>query len=148
MGLLDRFKKPTNTETTPTAQSKFSAAKKPVTAGDDKKTVKAAAKTKDKKSVAEKVTAKYQAVQVVLLQPLVTEKSTVTGTYYYKVTRGATKNEIKKAFHSKYGKMPRKVNIINVLGKTKARGRSVGKRADWKKAVIYLAKDQTVELFQ
>lgn len=84
----------------------------------------------------------------VLLQPVVTEKSTVTGTFQFKVAAAATKHEVRQAFQRKYGKLPRRVNIINVLGKTKMRGRTIGKRADWKKAIVYLAKDETVELFQ
>lgn len=151
MGLFNRFKKPTDQNEAPSDKPKKAVAKKVPVAAAAKTDTKAETKivAKSKKPDAEKVaTAAYQAVQSVLLQPLVTEKSTSTGTYYYKVTRGATKNEIRKAFNSKYGKMPRKVNVINVMGKTKMRGRSVGKRSDWKKAVIYLAKDETVELFQ
>lgn len=84
----------------------------------------------------------------VLLQPMVTEKSTVTGTYCFKVSPDATKPEIHKAFISKYSKTPLHVNIVNVLGKTKLRGRVPGKRNDWKKAIIYLAKNEHVDLFQ
>jgi len=88
------------------------------------------------------------AQQSVLLKPVVTEKATVTGAYYFRVSPDATKNEIKKAFKAYYGKMPRKVNILNVIGKTKLRGRVVGKRADWKKAIVYLTKGETVDLYQ
>lgn len=84
----------------------------------------------------------------VLLKPVVTEKSTVTGTYCFRVSPDATKNEIKKAFKAYYGKMPRKVNILNVIGKTKLRGKVPGKRADWKKAIVYLTKGETVDLYQ
>ena len=84
----------------------------------------------------------------VLVQPVVTEKSTVNGTYLFKVTSAATKSEIRKAFKAKYGKQPRKVNIVNVMGKTKLRGRTVGKRSNWKKAIIYLAQGETVDLYQ
>jgi ribosomal protein L23 len=34
------------------------------------------------------------------------------------------------------------------MGKTKFRGNQTGKRADWKKAVIYLTKGESVDLFQ
>ncbi|EKD79252.1 MAG: hypothetical protein ACD_41C00126G0021 [uncultured bacterium] len=85
---------------------------------------------------------------VVLIQPLVTEKATATGTYLFRVAPLATKSEIRKAFQAKYGKTPRKVNVVNVMGKVKMRGRVVGKRSNWKKAVVYLAKGETVDLFQ
>ena len=84
----------------------------------------------------------------VLVQPLLTEKATVMGAYLFKVNPSATKNEIRKAFQTKYGKLPRKVNVVNVMGKTKMRGRVVGKRSNWKKAMIYLTKGETVDLNQ
>lgn len=84
----------------------------------------------------------------VLVQPLLTEKATVMGAYLFKVNPTATKSEIRKAFQTKYGKLPRKVNVVNVMGKTKMRGRVVGKRSNWKKAMIYLTKGETVDLNQ
>ena len=85
---------------------------------------------------------------VVLLRPLVTEKATVTGTYIFKVGNAVTKSEVSKAFKAKYGKTPRKVNMLNVMGKTKMRGRQVGQRSNWKKAIVYLTKGETVDLYQ
>ncbi|MBI4407268.1 MAG: 50S ribosomal protein L23 [Candidatus Kerfeldbacteria bacterium] len=87
-------------------------------------------------------------VNTVLVQPLLTEKATVMGAYLFKVHPAATKNEIRKAFQTKYGKLPRKVNVVNVMGKTKMRGRVAGKRSNWKKAMIYLTKGETVDLNQ
>ncbi|MFA6474887.1 MAG: 50S ribosomal protein L23 [Patescibacteria group bacterium] len=84
----------------------------------------------------------------VLVQPVITEKSTKNGTYVFKVNNATTKNEIRKAFKKQYGKEPRKVNIVNVMGKTKIRGRIVGKRQNWKKAIVYLVKGETVEINQ
>ncbi len=84
----------------------------------------------------------------VLIQPLITEKATAAGIYLFKVVPTASKSEIRKEFRAKYGKDPRKVNVLNVMGKTKMRGRIVGKRSNWKKAMIYLAKGETVDLFQ
>lgn len=84
----------------------------------------------------------------VLIQPLVTEKATATGTYLFKVSPTASKSEIRKEFKAKYGKDPRKVNVLNVMGKVKMRGRVVGKRSNWKKAMIYLAPGENVDLFQ
>lgn len=105
------------------------------------------AETKIKPVVVSSVTS-GRLVSHVLLQPLITEKATLTGTYLFKVAPQASKNEIRKEFKAKYGKDPRKVNVLNVMGKVKMRGRIVGKRSDWKKAVIYLAKGETVDVFQ
>jgi large subunit ribosomal protein L23 len=102
------------------------------------------------KTAAKKVakTVSKPVAKVVLLQPIITEKSTANGTYVFKVSKAATKNEVRKAFQAKYGKQPRKVNVVNVMGKTKFRGNQTGKRADWKKAVVYLTKGESVDLFQ
>jgi large subunit ribosomal protein L23 len=81
----------------------------------------------------------------VLLRPIVTEKATNTGTYLFQVAKSATKSEVTKAFKARFGKVPRKVNVLNVMGKTKFRGRTVGKRADWKKAIVYLNSGETVD---
>lgn len=104
--------------------------------------------TKIVPSVAASKSTKATVHQVVLVRPVVTEKSTVNGTYVFEVAKGATKNEVKKAFQKKYSKQPRKVNIVNVMGKTKTRGRVVGKQSNWKKAVIYLNAGETVDLYQ
>ena len=125
MGLLDRFKKSTTAK-----------AATPPPAKVEKPAVQAIAKP------ISTITTGYAAV---LLRPVVTEKSTITGAYYFKVDKATSKSEIVKAFKARYGKVPRKVNVINVLGKTKVRGRTAGKRADWKKAVVYLNKGETVD---
>ena len=39
------------------------------------------------------------------------------------------------------------VRTQNMHGKVKRLGRSVGRRPDWKRAIVTLAKDQTIELF-
>lgn len=40
------------------------------------------------------------------------------------------------------------VNTINVLGKVKRMGRNLGKRSDYKKAIVKLAAGETIEFFQ
>ncbi len=39
------------------------------------------------------------------------------------------------------------VRTQNMHGKVKRLGRSVGRRPDWKQAIVTLAADQTIELF-
>ncbi|MFA6388743.1 MAG: 50S ribosomal protein L23 [Patescibacteria group bacterium] len=82
-----------------------------------------------------------------LLKPIVTEKTTATGTYCFKAAYSINKQEAAKEFKVIYGKTPRKVNILNVLGKTVQRGRTIGKQADWKKVIIYLNKGESIDLF-
>ena len=81
---------------------------------------------------------------------LVTEKSALlkeANQYAFKVAPKATKFQIAAAITEIYGVKVASVNIINCLGKKKRVGRSpiVGKRADWKKAIVTLA-EGTIEL--
>lgn len=82
-----------------------------------------------------------------LLKPLVTEKATVTGTYCFKVASQANKQEIAKEFKMIYGKTPRQVNVLNRIGKTVRRGRTSGKQANTKKAIVYLKPGETIDVF-
>lgn len=146
MGLFDRFKKSNKAATTMAAPT----AAKAVAVTTAKPAARAAvanAKSQVKASTvaAANTAAVVENVANVLVNPVVTEKSTKMGAYFFQVTKSASKNEIAKAFKARFGKTPRKVNIVNVLGKTKFRGRTAGKRADWKKAIVYLNKGETVD---
>jgi large subunit ribosomal protein L23 len=77
---------------------------------------------------------------------LVTEKNTdlqESGKYVFKVAPGSTKIEIAKAVETLFeGVKVKSVNVMNYSGKPKRVGRSLrmGRRADWKKAVVTLSK--------
>ena len=47
-----------------------------------------------------------------------------------------------------FGVTVTQVRTMNVRGKVKRMGRFQGKRADWKKAVVTLAKDDSIDLFE
>ncbi len=79
----------------------------------------------------------------VLLEPRVTEKSTMVGEasnqYVFKVAKTATKPEIKQAVELMFeGAEVESVQVSNVKGKNKMFARQPGKRADWKKAYVKL----------
>ena len=40
------------------------------------------------------------------------------------------------------------VNTMNVMGKERRMGRHVGRRPDWKKAVVTLAEGETIDVFR
>ena len=40
------------------------------------------------------------------------------------------------------------VNVMNIMGKKKRQGRFVGKRADWKKAIITLREGEKLDLYE
>lgn len=88
----------------------------------------------------------------IIIKPILTEKSykgLANKTYTFKVAKDANKVEIKKAVEEIFGVKVEKVNTINVLGKFKRMGVHVGKRADWKKAIVKLTDDsKTIEFFE
>lgn len=86
-----------------------------------------------------------------LVKPLVTEKGTLLtemGKYLFVVENKANKIEVSKAIQDLYGVKPTKVNIILMEGKLKARGKVIGKRKDWKKAIVTLPKGKTLDLYE
>jgi large subunit ribosomal protein L23 len=88
----------------------------------------------------------------VLVKPIITEKSMMDmeeGRYTFRVLTDANKTEIRTAVEEVFGVKVAKVNTMNVKGKVKRQGRFVGKRADWKKAIITLTADsKAIELFE
>ena len=87
----------------------------------------------------------------VLAQPLITEKATnLVGAnkYVFVVAGGANKIEIAKAVKATYGVTPVRVNVINVSGKRVARGRIRGQRSDWRKAIVTLAKGESIQIYE
>ena len=86
----------------------------------------------------------------IIIRPLITERSTelmAESKYVFVVDKRANKIEIGKAIKEIFDVKVEKVNTVNVTGKTKRRGRTVGKRADYKKAIVKLAEGETIEFF-
>lgn len=85
----------------------------------------------------------------IILAPHVSEKSTFLGEKHnqtvFRVMKNASKNEIKAAIELLWKDQKievEKVSTINVKGKHKRFGRFMGKRKDWKKAVVSIKNDQ------
>ena len=91
----------------------------------------------------------------ILVKPIVTEKMTSQGEkfnrYGFLVARKANKLEIKKAVEDLYGVKVVSVNTINYGGKSKTRytksGIMAGRTSATKKAVITLAKGETIDFY-
>ena len=85
----------------------------------------------------------------IILAPVITEKATMGSQHNqvtFKVRLDATKPEIRAAVEGLFNVKVRAVNTVNVKGKLKAfRGR-VGRRSDWKKAIVRLAEGQTIDV--
>ena len=60
----------------------------------------------------------------------------------------ANKIEIKDAVEKLFNVKVSDVRTINVQGKKKRIGRHMGKRADWKKAIVSLAEGQKVDFLE
>lgn len=87
----------------------------------------------------------------VLLRPIITEKSSALmqeNKYTFQVPLEANKVEIRQAVEAVFNVKVLSVNTIRVLGKTKRMGRYVGKRSDYKKAIVKLAEGNTIPLFE
>ena len=89
----------------------------------------------------------------VILKPVVTEKSMnemADKKYTFYVHTDATKIQIKQAVEKMFeGTKVAKVNTMNLNGKTKRRGYTVGKTNNRKKAIVQLAEDsKEIEIFQ
>ncbi|MDD5728279.1 MAG: 50S ribosomal protein L23 [Victivallales bacterium] len=87
----------------------------------------------------------------IVISPLITEKNNdlaAQGKYVFKVDRKAGKIEIAQAVEELFDVKVKSVNTMNYNGKPKRAGRSmiVGRRADWKKAVVTLA-EGSIDLF-
>ena len=90
--------------------------------------------------------------QDIILKPVITEDSMdrlQANRYTFKVAKDANnKTEVKNAIEEIFDVEVAKVNIMNVVGKQKRMGRSVGYRPDWKKAIVTLEGDKTIEFFE
>lgn len=88
----------------------------------------------------------------IIIKPIVSEKSMdqlADRKYTFKVALNANKIEIAKAVESIFGVKVEKVTTSRVRGKMKRMGVHVGKRPDWKKAVVKLTADsKTIEFFE
>lgn len=128
------------------SQKKETAVKKPVA----KK--KAAAKPAAKKTAAKKKDRMMSKEALrVIKKPLVSEKSaqlSEDNVLVLYVAPDANKVQIKQAFNELYNVMPESVNTVNVRGKVKTFGRRIGKRNDYKKALITLPKGTSVDIFE
>ena len=88
----------------------------------------------------------------VILKPVVTEKSMDLMSdkkYTFYVHPEANKAMIKDAVQRMFeGTKVKKVNIMNIPGKKRRRGATVGRTADRKKAIVQLTEDSAdIEIF-
>lgn len=88
----------------------------------------------------------------IIRRPVITEKSMAAmaeNKYTFIVHITANKSQIKRAVEEVFDVKVENVQTIRCIGKTKRMGVHVGKRADYKKAVVTLTKDsKAIEFFE
>ena len=99
----------------------------------------------------------------ILIRPIITEKmmqlkdkpkrnGDPLNQYAFEVTTDSNKIEIKKAVEAKYNVKVLSVRTLNVKGKKRVRftksGRFSGQTRDWKKAMVTVEKDQTLDFIE
>jgi large subunit ribosomal protein L23 len=90
----------------------------------------------------------YQLTRV-LEAPVISEKSTIIAEkdkqIVFKVQKNATKKQVKSAVEAMFNVEVDAVRVLNVKGKQKRFGRSLGQRSDWKKAYVKLKVGHDIE---
>ncbi|MEQ1543548.1 50S ribosomal protein L23 [Methyloglobulus sp.] len=83
----------------------------------------------------------YQLADV-LEAPIISEKSTIAAEkdhrFVFKVKKQATKKQVKNAVETMFSVEVDSVHVLNVKGKEKRFGKTLGQRSDWKKAYVKL----------
>jgi large subunit ribosomal protein L23 len=87
-----------------------------------------------------------------IISPLITEKGTISGEkvnqVVFRVRPIATKDEIRNTVEELFKVTVVKVRTSNFLGKERRRGRTLGRRPNWKKAYVTLKQGDRIEFFE
>lgn len=88
----------------------------------------------------------------IIRRPIVTEKSNIqkeeSNKVTFEVARDANKIEIKQTVQQLFNVTPLDVHIMRFKGKRKRVGRVLGRKSDWKKAVVTLKQGDKIEFYE
>jgi large subunit ribosomal protein L23 len=88
----------------------------------------------------------------IIKRPLITEKTNLQkdadNQVTFEVDCRANRIEIKRAIEQIFKVKVAKTRTIRVIGKIKRRGKILGKRKDWKKAVVTLMPGERIDFFE
>lgn len=87
----------------------------------------------------------------IVRRPVVSEASMANmalGKYTFAVDTRANKTEIRDAVEKLFKVKVKTVNTMHVRGKQRRVGVHVGRRPDWKKAIVTLEEGQRIEFFE
>ncbi|MBU0937289.1 MAG: 50S ribosomal protein L23 [Spirochaetes bacterium] len=87
----------------------------------------------------------------ILIEPVLSEKTNAMreqGQYVFRVDPRANKTQVKEAVRRLFDVHPVSCSIVNVKGKPKRLRNRAGYTSDWKKAIVRLAKGETIKVFE
>ena len=87
----------------------------------------------------------------ILIEPVLSEKANLLreeGKYVFKVDPRATKMQIKEAVRVLYNVHPVSCTVMVMGGKPKRLRSRPGYTSSWKKAIVRLAKDEKLSIFE
>ena len=85
----------------------------------------------------------------IIIGPVITEKSYTEqqkGIYTFKVSKNASKPQIKHEIENHFGVKVLKVNTLNTKAKDRRVGKYTGKTKTYKKAIVTLAQGSSIEM--
>lgn len=86
-----------------------------------------------------------------ILKPLISEKAVAAmgeGKYAFRVRLDANKVQIKEAIEEIYKVTVTDVRTLRTHGKVRRVGKFVGRRSDWKKAIVQLKEGDSITIFE
>ena len=87
----------------------------------------------------------------VIIRPVISEKSyalLAANKYTFRIHPEANKTQVRQAVEEIFGVRVLDVRTVNVRSKPKRRGLTAGRTREWKKAVVQLHQDDSIELFE
>ncbi len=88
----------------------------------------------------------------IIRRPVITEKTNIqkdeANQVTFEVDPRANRIEVKRAVEQIFNVKVADARTMNVRGKVKRRGRILGKRRNWKKAIVTLMPGERIEFFE
>lgn len=88
----------------------------------------------------------------IIRRPIITEKTNIQKDEHNQVTfevdPRANRIEVRRAVEKIFNVRVESISTMHVKGKVKRRGRIMGKRRDWKKAIVTLMPGERIEFFE
>jgi large subunit ribosomal protein L23 len=90
--------------------------------------------------------------EALIISPLVTEKGTIVAEkgnqVVFRIRPQANKDQIRNLIEDLFKVTVVKIRTANFLGKERRRGRTIGRRPNWKKAYVTLKEGDRIEIFE